>query len=263
MMTRLARAIIRRYPFAWRERYEGEVLSLLDDSPVAPVDVLELSRGLIVERAKALIEPADHPALTDWGFRTVAGLINIAPAVTIVVGGAALGGQLARWLGDPPQAVPLIAVACCLVVLVIDIGARRVKGVALPRSINLALGVRHCLFMVMWHWSWTPSASVPANVHKMFYWSQLWVWTTVAHRLLGWRFPWRPMCDAVEKYQEALLAVRDAQSDVDRCRASNERLAQFHLQPALETLTQRERERDEARAIVETYGYRARFWQTS
>jgi hypothetical protein len=33
-MSRLALAIIRRYPEAWRRRYEGEVLALIEDSPV-------------------------------------------------------------------------------------------------------------------------------------------------------------------------------------------------------------------------------------
>ena len=259
MMTRTARVVVRLYPFAWRERYADEVLALLDDSHVRLADVFELSRGLIVERAKSLIEPAEHPTLTDWGFRAVAGVIGIAPAVTLVVGGATLGGQLARWLGKPSDTLSLIAVAACLVVLVVDVGARRVFRVELSRAINLALVFAICLFTVIWRWGWTPTDSVPAHFHTGFSWPQLWIWTLVAHRLLGSRFPWRPMFDAVERYQEMLLAVRDARAEVDRCRASTERVAQWRLQPALETLAKREQDCDEARAIVNRYGYRPRF----
>jgi hypothetical protein len=261
MTSRLARAIVEHYPLAWRERYADEVLALLDDSQVRLIDLFELARGLFVERAKSLIEPVEHPTLTDWGFRAVAGLIGIAPAVTLVAGGAALGGQLARWLGEPSDVVSMIAVAICLTVVVVDIGARRLFRVELSRAANVGLALAICGFMVTWHWGFDAQGSGPARFSTSFYWAQMYIYAMVAHRLLGSRFPWRPMFDAVERYQEALQAVRRAQADVDRCLASTERLAQWHLQPALDTLAQCEQERDEARAIVDTYGYRARFQQ--
>lgn len=266
MMTHLARSIVRRYPTAWRERYEDEILALVDDSSVRLTDVVELLRGLLVERAKAFIEPGDHSTLTDWGFRTVLWFVGVAPALTIVLGGAGLGGQLAAWFGKPTFAVSVIAVACCWVVVIVDLGARRMRRVQLRKSINLSLVFVTCLFLVMWHWSMVPSTSpssrVPAQFHTLYYWTQLSIWTIVAHRLFGWRLPWQPMLDAVERFQAAREAVQRAQADVDRYRASHDRVAQFRLQPALETLAQIERERDEARAVVATYGYRARFRQS-
>lgn len=262
MMTHLARSIVRRYPTAWRERYEEEILALVDDSSVRLTDVVELLRGLLVERAKAFIEPGDHPTLTDWGFRSVLWFVGIAPALILVLGGAGLGGQLAVWFGKPPLVVSVIAVACCWVVVIVDLGARRIRRVQLRKSISLSLVFVTCLFVVMWHWSWSPSGRVPEDFQTMVRWGQLYIWAAVAHRLLGWRVPWGPMLDAVERYQAAREAVQRAQADVDRYRASTDRAAQFHLQPALETLAQIERERDEARAVVETYGYRARFRQS-
>ncbi len=267
MMTHLACAIVHRYPAAWRERYEDEVLALMDDSSVRLADVVELLRGLFVERVKALIEPGDHPTLTDWGFRTVLWFVGVAPALTIVVGGAALGGQLGAWFGEPHSAVPWITVACCWAVVIVDVGGRRIFRIEPSRSINLALVLVTCLFVVMWHWSMAPStppsSRVPAQFHTLYYCAQLFLWLLVAHRLLGWRLPWRPMLDAVERFQAAREAVQRAQTEVDRYRASTDRAAPFHLQPALAALAHKEQERDQARAVVETYGYRARFRQSS
>ncbi len=251
MMTRLAQALVGKYPSAWRERYEAEVQELLVDSPVRISDVFELCRGLIVERMKSLIEPAEHPTMTDWGFRFVAWLINIAPAVTLVVGGAAFGRQLNAWLGEPSAVVSLVALVSCLIVVAIEIGSRRIFRVELGRAFNLGLVLLAVVFIVTWHWARTPE--------DFGHWSQLSIWAMVVHRLLATRFPWRPMFDAVERYQAASEAVRHAQAEVNRCLASNERVAQWRLQPALETLAQLEHERDEARVIVTGYGYRARF----
>jgi hypothetical protein len=251
MMTRLAAAIVGKYPLAWRERYEVEVQELLIDSPVSIGDVCELGRGLIIERIKSLIEPADHPVMTDWGFRTVAWLISIAPAVTLVVGGAAFGLQLGAWFGEPSKVVLFVALICCLSVVAIDIGARRIFRVELGRAFNLGLVLLSVVFIVTWHWARTPSDSGSAQFQALAHWSQLFIWSTVAHRLLATRFPWRPMFDAVERYQAASEAVRRAQAEVDRS-ASAEGPAQWQLM-------QLERERDEAKAQVDSFGYRARF----
>ena len=76
-MHRLATSIVRRYPQPWRERYEDEVLELVAAAPVRLHDLGELARGLIVERARALIEDADHPK------RTARILSSILPAFVI------------------------------------------------------------------------------------------------------------------------------------------------------------------------------------
>lgn len=259
MMSRLASAIVRRYPAAWRERYEAEVQELLLDSPVRAGDVSELCRGLIVERTKSLIEPGEHPVMTDWGFRFVAWLVGIAPAVTLVIGGAAFGQQLGAWWGEPSQTVLLVALICCCVVVAIDIGSRRIFRAELGRAFNLGLVFLAVVFMVTWHWARTPAESEPAQLQNMAHWSQLFIWTMVVHRLLATRFPWRPMFDAVERYQAASEAVRRAQADVDRCRASVDRRAQWQLHPALDKLEQAQQVFDETKAVIDSYGYRARF----
>jgi len=56
--------LIRRYPEPWRDRYEDEMLALLDEAPARVSDLGDLAAGLIVERARALFEPGDRPQLT-------------------------------------------------------------------------------------------------------------------------------------------------------------------------------------------------------
>lgn len=77
MLRRLARSLVMTYPQPWRDRYGDEVLALIEDSPVRFRDLGELVRGLIVERARALIEDADHPT------RTPAILASLHPAFVI------------------------------------------------------------------------------------------------------------------------------------------------------------------------------------
>ena len=65
MTTRAwAHAIVRRYPSAWRERYEAEVRGLIDDASIHVRDLGELLRGLFAERARELLTSAENPGRT-------------------------------------------------------------------------------------------------------------------------------------------------------------------------------------------------------
>jgi hypothetical protein len=64
MLRRLAVALVRNYPRPWREKYAGEVVELLEASPVRVRDVGELARGLALERARELIESDERPGRT-------------------------------------------------------------------------------------------------------------------------------------------------------------------------------------------------------
>jgi hypothetical protein len=50
MTSRIARLLVRLYPGAWRDRYETEMLALLEDGPPTWWQVLDLARGLLSER---------------------------------------------------------------------------------------------------------------------------------------------------------------------------------------------------------------------
>ena len=64
MTRRLAQALVRRYPAAWRERYEQEVSALIDDTSIRFGDLAELLRGLLTERARELVAADDRPTRT-------------------------------------------------------------------------------------------------------------------------------------------------------------------------------------------------------
>ena len=94
----MASWLVRRYPQPWRLRYEDEVLALLEDSFVRWRDIADLVRGLLIERARALIEPGDHP------FATAAIMFAVASAAVLAVAAIpALVGIAARhWIGPLP-----------------------------------------------------------------------------------------------------------------------------------------------------------------
>lgn len=97
----LSRWLVGRYPQAWRERYETEMLSLLQDSAPRARDVLDLARGLASERARALFEPGDRPVLTL--IFLFFGLAVLALALPLTA--SAAGSTAAFWLGGLPRAV--------------------------------------------------------------------------------------------------------------------------------------------------------------
>lgn len=55
-MRALARWIVSKYPQAWRERYEAEVLDLIASGPVSVAETGELFRSMLVERTRAGID---------------------------------------------------------------------------------------------------------------------------------------------------------------------------------------------------------------
>ena len=51
---RLARAVVRRYPRTWRQRYEREVLALFVDAPPTAAHVVDLARGCCAEWGRTI-----------------------------------------------------------------------------------------------------------------------------------------------------------------------------------------------------------------
>jgi hypothetical protein len=50
LWTRLAGLVVRCYPHAWRDRYEPEMLALIEATPARPAIVIDLLSGLLRER---------------------------------------------------------------------------------------------------------------------------------------------------------------------------------------------------------------------
>jgi len=58
-MTRLARAVLRLYPAAWRDRYEAEMVDLVDHRPMRLRDLFDLAAGALDARLHPrLVRPA-------------------------------------------------------------------------------------------------------------------------------------------------------------------------------------------------------------
>ncbi len=86
-MNAIARLIVCWYPTAWRERYEHEVMELIDAGPVRLGDVCGLLRHCITERVLALYEPGRHIS----AYRFISGMalfayITVMFFAVIVVG---------------------------------------------------------------------------------------------------------------------------------------------------------------------------------
>lgn len=100
-LSRLARAIVRRYPKAWRQRYEIEIAGFIEDAPAGWRDVLDLARGCVVERARAFIEPEAHPTRA-WMLLGVARFVPAVAFYGLLVGLAAV---LRDSVPPPPSSV--------------------------------------------------------------------------------------------------------------------------------------------------------------
>jgi hypothetical protein len=112
-LARPARALIRRYPKAWRERYELELLDYVDNGPVRWRDVADLARGCLVERARAFVEPEAHPTRA-W---MLYGIIRMIPAVTLTASAVVIGLGLRAVFGPLPDAAGYYALAASVPLL--------------------------------------------------------------------------------------------------------------------------------------------------
>lgn len=87
MLRHLARAIVTRYPAAWRERYADEVLELIDSAPVRAFDVGELFRNMLVEQVRTAID-LDQPSVA---------AARVMRYKAFAVGGSVVFIQAAGW----------------------------------------------------------------------------------------------------------------------------------------------------------------------
>lgn len=111
MKDHLARAIVRLHPPVWRERYEDEVCALLAEETVRWRDVIDLARGLIVERARSVIEPGDRPAVAAAVYWLLLVALRYLPGVAAAGVTLAAGLWLNRTFGAAPTWVVVAGVA--------------------------------------------------------------------------------------------------------------------------------------------------------
>jgi len=272
MLQQLAAGIVRCYPAPWRERYEAEVLSLVEDSHVRLIDLAEFGRGLIVERAKSLVEPGDSPRLSGFVYRPMAFGVRIAPSLSLVVGAAVLGEVARATLGKASEVASWVGVLLMYVILALYFRRRwttRLQRAAtdriypfFSRGERIALLSAVFVALFLFYWIEPPRTGAFLQFHR---WFQLWGWIAFAGALTSGFSPWRAMLDALDEYHSASDELRWAQMEVDRCRAlvdAGERVQQ-ELNNAEIARDRLGRKRDAALAVVHTFGYRARFGQPS
>lgn len=265
MMRRLAASIVERYPLPWRERYANELLALIEDSPPRVRDLGELVRGLLVERARALIEDADHPA------RTATILSSMQPVFVIAfMAVASLTGWVLRaWRG--PLAPGLSELGIWTIgAFVVAFFVSKVlfwrrqrqtpgfSGTIFPAWAGLALLPILFVGIALTVWGdWAFWTGVPIPGLRLFFYA--WTYGMLAGELSAAFWPGQQMLQAFGRLAWTESQVKSARTWVEGC---NTMIAQGVPSPLAEAqaqFNQWSREREAAFAQLQQLGYRARF----
>jgi hypothetical protein len=259
---RLARAIVRLHPPAWRERYEDEVCALLAQATVRWRDVIDLARGLVVERARSVIEPGDRPALAAAVYWLLLVALRYLPGVVAAGVTLAAGLWLNRSFGPAPTWVVVGGFATFFVG-----GAWHHKwywpankaGISsndrLPMPRGRRFAVLSMVFVGLGVVFW---ADPPEGVYQKSMWfyllpgymaSQIRPRFTRSRQIL-WAF------DALSSVKSQL---KWAQMELDRCRILDAEGQAVPLAVAEADVRRLLAERDEVLVVLNRCGYRARF----
>ena len=270
MIRRLALNLVRRYPAAWRERYEAEVSALIDESPVRLSDLGELFRGLITERARELMSAADKPKRT-------AAVLTWMPAVFMLIftaAAVALGQALRRLAGpwsEPQQEILGVAIVSFLLVVTgFRIAAnRRHWRRPLPKPpvgqspAWLASVLLPCVFIAIACATWadvlfarSDSDSTPWWLHAFI---RGYVYLMVLGHLTASLWPGRELLHALGELEGAEGWLRVNEAWVVSCREWIAKGVPSPLDDALAQVGHWTIERDSARARLQALGYRSRF----
>jgi len=259
----LARRTIGGYPQPWRERYEAEVLTLLEDSPARLRDVVDLGRGLLVERARALFEPGDRPELT----ATLVSLAGFARA-NVIAAPPILAGWAARyWLEPAPRAVARFAMLMSLGLMGMFVTLRLVMSAIRRRwpSASSAFPFKQRKAFSGWAghiWlglvipmaflmSWSSNHIIQGL--GCLYWFYP-VWDRIAARR-AWQ---DEMARAVQQLRAARGEIEwAARMELERCEDLVKQGLPAPLQEARDALAHLERDKEEALATLHGFGYRA------
>ena len=266
MTTRAwAHAIVRRYPQAWRQRYETEVRGLIDDSSIHFRDLGELLRGLLTERARELLTSAENPGRTARIVEfaaPIAGVLFIAVAWVMSYG----IGKLTEPWPDPVQYVALGVFATLMVVgFVIAIrGSKRWNPnlpLIMPPDVAMMLlpliFVEAVLYGAITH-AVEPSRSsiVPAWIVQSSNW--LFVALAAGNQIASF-FPGHELLQAFARMSAAEEQIRMNEKWVEGCRDMISKGVPSPLNDALTQVGKWTVERDSARARLKELGYEARF----
>lgn len=123
-------ALLRLYPRAWRDRYQAEMLAVLEDRPLGLRTRLDLVRGAV----DAHVHPIEAP--------TTPVVASVVAGVAWIVAGLAAATQplLPDWPGFLVETLPLGLIGAVAGVRVLLAVGRR-SGLGGPRGTGLALAI--------------------------------------------------------------------------------------------------------------------------
>ncbi|NQW04556.1 MAG: hypothetical protein HQ485_11070 [Acidobacteria bacterium] len=272
-LTRIAAALVSRYPQAWRDRYGDEVLELIEASPLRLSDVSELARGLVVERVRELIESDEHPDRT----ARILGWMQPAFVMTFMCVTWGIGLGLRGWAGAPSElltdagAVTLIVAA--VGVMTTDVvlwwrlrRARRSGADPLPSQFPAWAGVALLPLLMVWtafavwgDFEGFVGASNPGSYYWFRVYTHIWIPLTLVGRLSSSFWPGRSMLQALARVTNARSGLDVARRSVESCTVWIARGVSSPLGAAEAEVEHWTQELDDARKHLHKIGYRARF----
>ena len=266
MTRRLAFAILRRYPPAWRERYEAEVSALIEQSGVRFGDLAELVRGLLTERAAALLLDDERPRRAMWFLGLLKPLFTIALILTASIVGYAL-----RWVTGPWSEALQIAGMIGFGIFMIAFGfvifrARRpFASVGPPYSARVGGIMLSAFFVAVVFVQWGQLFGTPDLPPGRFDWPAanrwfMWVgYLTLIADLASALWPAQQMLNAFTALHNAEAHIKTNRQWVEDCRTWIAKGVPSPLAEAESQVEQGTRARDAAREQLHALGYRARF----
>lgn len=260
MRAHLAKAIVRRYPAAWRERYEDEVMELVNAAPIRFTDLGELIHGLIVERWRELVTADDAPR------RTQAILVLLGPGVilaTILVA-IAVGRGLTLSIGPwPSQWVDVGEWTFFSLFLVHVLVSTRwlFQRLPAPAGFTLLAGLLSLFVMVaLAEWGDIMRFEGSQNVMPVpVTWRRAIFFWMVGIGLTRGRWPDKSILDAIDQRDAYNEQLRLARAWVDGCHTAMAAGLSAPLADAEAQVQSLQQELDRATAELAAKGYRARY----
>lgn len=270
MLKQFARSIVRRYPAAWRERYEEEVLDLIESAPVRAYDVGELFRNMLVEQVRATVD-IERPT-------EAAGKLMRYKALCL--GGFVALTQIAGWtlwwtrsLSDSDSdrlAIYLMSFYGTLAAIwCVHKFLQRRKAVdarsPFPAVIALICLPVHLIGSALWVWvQLSGNSAVPRwmEITQAIY-NSLYFGGPVAAWLMMQIWPGQRLVQLLTEFQMADGAVNVAKAHIASCEEWIAKGVPSPLTDAKAALEQRIVERDAIRERLDKVGTRPRFLQTS
>ena len=256
LLQRAARRVVSGYPKPWRDRYETELLSLIEDSLARLRDVVDLARGQVVERVRSLFEPGERPRL----LATAVFLVGLTRALAIALPPILAGLAVQYSIGPAPGTAarfamlgPLLYVGLILAIRF----PRKDSANSTPSEPGKPLfSERGRLFYIgtaipiAFLMSWS-SENILQALNPLWMFAPFW-------QQLSARRPWQvEMARAVAQMRTARHHLKWAVMELERCEALVADGFPAPIEKAQEVIARLMREEKDALATLHSLGYRA------